>query len=459
MATLIFRLSSRSEAATGQSEILARFFHGHFEQRARTSIFVPVQYWNATTQRVTVPKARVMSAEAKALASHLSAVNGKIEDLRIHINDAFIKAGAGKKELPKKWLSDVIMEYYFPKAQKPRAVIDMLESFIKERADAESESNTRHAYAIWRAFNRFLIYSRMKSATIDEITDETLHAFADYLHIEYTFYDVEVDKEGSRHVVYLDKHFKAAFEAVPESRLPAQRGQNAINRFLIYLRTFFKWAESNGIISNSPFRKYSIPQSLYGTPYYITIEERNRLAAFDLSDRPRLEQQRDVFVFQCVIGCRVSDLRSLTKASIIRGAVEYIPRKTKDGNPVTVRVPLNSVALQIVERYKDLPGEKLLPCISDQNYNYAIKEVFKAAGLTRPVTILNPTTRQEEKRPLNEVASSHLARRCFIGNLYKQVQDPNLIGKLSGHVEGSKAFARYRDIDEDMRRDLVSMLE
>ena len=101
----------------------------------------------------------------------------------------------------------------------------------------------------------------------------------------------------------------------------------------------------------------------------------------------------------------------------------------------------------------------MLPCISDQNYNYAIKEVFTAAGLTRSVTILNPTTREEEKRPLNEIASSHLARRCFIGNLYKRVQDPNLIGKLSGHVEGSKAFARYRDIDEEMKRELVTYLE
>ena len=63
------------------------------------------------------------------------------------------------------------------------------------------------------------------------------------------------------------------------------------------------------------------------------------------------------------------------------------------------------------------------------------------------------------QRPLNEIASSHLARRTFIGNLYKQVKDPNLIAKLSGHSEGSKAFARYRDIDEDMRVELVSMLE
>ena len=68
-------------------------------------------------------------------------------------------------------------------------------------------------------------------------------------------------------------------------------------------------------------------------------------------------------------------------------------------------------------------------------------------------------TRQEVQRPLNEIASSHLARRTFVGNLYKQVKDPNLIAKLSGHAEGSRAFARYRSIDEDMRKDLVNMLE
>lgn len=71
----------------------------------------------------------------------------------------------------------------------------------------------------------------------------------------------------------------------------------------------------------------------------------------------------------------------------------------------------------------------------------------------------NPTTGQEEKRPINEIASSHLARRTFVGNLYKKVKDPNLIGKLSGHKEGSKAFARYRTIDKEMKQDLVKMIE
>lgn len=457
MATIKFRLSSKADKATGQSEILVRFYHGRIDQSAKTNIFILPQYWNAKHERVTIPKARVMSPEAKALADNLTAINANLEKVRAHIVASFNEAGAGKVQLPSKWLGSLLNKYNFPKAPESLRVVDCMERWNNEREVAKS--NAAHGRAILRALHRFLIYAGMEEALVEDITEENLRDFVEYLRNEYTFYEVEADENGARRIIYLDSRFKAAFQAVPESRLPAQRGQNAINKFLDCLRAFYIWAQDNEITTHNPFRKFSVPQYLYGTPYYITIEERNQLAACDFSDNPRLAVQRDIFVFQCVIGCRVSDLRNLTKESVINGAVEYIPRKTKEGNPVTVRVPLNAVARAIVERYKDIPGNKLLPCISDQNYNYAIKEVFTAAGLTRSVTILNPTTREEEKRPLNEVASSHLARRCFIGNLYKRVKDPNLIGKLSGHVEGSKAFARYRDIDEDMKRELVTYLE
>ena len=225
------------------------------------------------------------------------------------------------------------------------------------------------------------------------------------------------------------------------------------------LRTLFRWAVDQGKTDNNPFTHFSVEECVYGTPYYITIEERNTLYNTDFGSNSALAVQRDIFVFQCLIGCRVGDLYKMTKANVINGGIEYIPRKTKDGRPVTVRVPLNSIAKEILERYKDLPGDSLLPLISQQKYNVAIKKMFLAAGLTRPVVVYNPTTSEQEIRPLNEVASSHLARRCFIGNLYKQVKDPNLVGALSGHKEGSRAFARYREIDEDMKRDLVSMLE
>ena len=100
-----------------------------------------------------------------------------------------------------------------------------------------------------------------------------------------------------------------------------------------------------------------------------------------------------------------------------------------------------------------------MPFISEQKYNQAIKKMFLVARLTRPVTVINSTTRDPEVRPLNEIASSHLARCSFIGNIYKKVKDPNLVGALSGHKEGSKAFARYREIDEQIKTDLVKLLE
>ena len=114
--------------------------------------------------------------------------------------------------------------------------------------------------------------------------------------------------------------------------------------------------------------------------------------------------------------------------------------------------------LQYVDILKEYEG-KLLPFISEQKYNDAIKKIFKLAGVDRIVTILDPLTHNEIKRPIYEVASSHLARRTFIGNIYKKVKDPNLVSALSGHKEGSKAFRRYRDIDEEMKKDLVKLLD
>ena len=458
MATIKFRLSAKADKVTGQSEVLVRFFHGKFDQYAKSNIFVNPKYWNKDRERVTIPRARVMSPEAKRLTVELSDINARLERLAQHLNDKFIEAGAGKQALPGSWLADIVRAYNFPEAPVSTAVLDVMQRFNDGRET--SQSNRAHCRVVLRAFKRFLLFSDYDiDISIDDVSEEIIRDFLDFLKEEHSFFKIVKDQEGKRSVVFLSSRYKEAFKAVPESRLPVERGQNSICEFVKHLRSVFLWANNQELTNNNPFRKFSGPQPLYGTPYYITVEERNQLYNFDLSDRPNLAIQRDIFVFQCVIGCRVSDLRNLTKDSVIDGAIEYIPRKTKDGRPVTVRVPLNSVAREILERYKDTPGKMLLPCITDQNYNIAIKEAFKACGLTRMVTVLNPTTRQEEKRPLYEVASSHLARRCFIGNLYKQVKDPNLIGKLSGHIEGSRAFARYRDIDEDMRRELVTMLE
>ena len=101
----------------------------------------------------------------------------------------------------------------------------------------------------------------------------------------------------------------------------------------------------------------------------------------------------------------------------------------------------------------------LLPRFSHFGYNKKIKEILKYVGIDRMVRVLDPKTREDVARPLYEVATTHTARKTFIGNLYKQVKDPNLIASMSGHSEGSRAFARYRHIDDEIKKELVNLLD
>lgn len=360
-------------------------------------------------------------------------------------------------EITKDWLKIALDKYYNPKkyyteeeiaSEYVPTLTELFDEFLTKHK--LSEVRAKNYRVIKRGIQRYELYVRAtkrgkKGFTlyIDEVTPDTLRDMWDFFENEYKYFEL----------------YPAIYESIPEKRTPQPRGRNTLLDCFSRIRTFFYWCNDNKKTLNKPFDDFPLEECTYGTPYYITIDERNKIYATNLKRHPQLAIQRDIFVFQCLIGCRVGDLVKMTKANLINGAIEYIPRKTKEGRPLTVRVPLNATAQEIVARYKNCEGNKLLPFISEQKYNVAIKRIFKAAGLKRMVTIINPTTREEEKRVLYEIASSHLARRTFVGNLYKQVKDPNLVGSLSGHKEGSKAFARYREIDDEMKKELVDLLQ
>lgn len=354
------------------------------------------------------------------------------------------------------WLQEIIDRYHHPERYKTFEQIaaeskpefhQLLDEFLlKHKVSDVRKKNFR---VIRRAILRYELYVRKTrrgqrnfTLEIDQITSDTLRDMWNFFENEHRYYEL----------------YPSIYAQISEKRVPKPRGKNTLIDCFKRIRTFFNWCYDNKKTKNRPFDNFKLSESVYGTPVYITLEERDRLYDKNLSKYPQLEIQRDIFVFQSLIGCRIGDLYRMTRDNIINGAVEYIPRKTKEGNPITVRVPLNDKAMAILNKYSDYTGEKLLPFISEQKYNEAIKRVFKLAGIDRIVTILDPLTGEETKRPLYEVASSHMARRTFIGNIYKKVKDPNLVGALSGHKEGSKAFARYRVIDEEMKKELVDLI-
>lgn len=448
MATITLSLSRKSDKTTHNHEVLIEFWHGRsIHQRAKTNVFVHPDYWSDEQQTIVIPNWRLLTDEKKQIKDELQHKSDRLNQIVSLVQSSF--QAADKNNIAKDWLKYLINGFNFPEAtaatdegQPQQSFFDVWNTYIDTHKF--SDHRRRQNRVIWRTLKRFELFKGL-SFTFDNITADTLRDFEKFLVDEHKLVD--------------QKKYQKVLDKIPESRTPKPRGQNTINDFMLRLRSFYIWANDNGYTTNNPFRHHRINECVYGTPYYITIDERNHLYQFDFSDNPDLARQRDIFVFQCLIGCRVSDLWGMTRDNVVNGAIEYIPRKTKEGRAVTVRVPLNAIAAEIVERYKDYEGATLFPFTSQQQYNRDIKTMFNLSGLTRIVTVINPTTREEEQRPICDIASSHLARRCFVGNLYKKVKDPNLIGKLSGHKEGSRAFSRYREIDEETSKELVTMLE
>lgn len=247
-------------------------------------------------------------------------------------------------------------------------------------------------------------------------------------------------------------------------QLPRKRSSNYAKCQLHQISCIMHWLNDTEVVNNDPFKKIEIGSSVYATPIYITTSERNAIAAFDLSKEiPGIQEARDIFVFQCLIGCRVSDLEKLTEDNINDGFLEYIPIKTrKKANQVRPRIPLCDQAKQIIARYEEFrkndKKRRLLPFKYVSQYNEQIKRVFKLCGITRVVSVRDSKTGDIVMKSIDTIASSHMARRTFAGNVYNKVKDPNIVCKMTGHVEGSRAFTRYRKIDDEVLIDAVKAI-
>lgn len=444
-----------------------RFFAGRgFDYRAKTNLYILKEYWDDIKGKVKIPTTRSNTLEKQALIKSLSDLDAELAVLSKDIREAFMVAGEERNTA--NWLSN----YLHKRAIEKQEAANKQESKVIEEQEVNgmvfffntfeyfvsiqkiSIYRIRHYHVIIRALRRFSICNA-EEISFDTLTADILRDFAEFLRNEHQF--IVIGDDGKQCIK--DPLYLSAYEAVPECRYPKERGENTIVGTMTRLHTFIRWSVKNGYMTKDPYDDYVIGTAIYGTPFYLTKEERNQLYAAKFPDNPELEVQKDIFVFQCFIGCRVGDYMKMTKDNVIDGAIEYVPRKTKEGRPYTVRVPLTPTAKEILDRYSDTPGNRLFPFVCEQVYNRDIKKMIRLAGIDRVVTTLNSVTREEEKHPIWEVASSHMARRVLVGNLYREVKDPNLIAKISGHIENSRAFSRYRDIDEEMAKETIMKLE
>jgi integrase len=434
---------------------------GNVDFRVSTNISVNPEYWDSKSNGYlqNTPDSEISSSEREE-------VNNMIQTAMTTIKDTYPQNGGDAKWLTSKLaelnlrsedvaitdvkpMSKPILPKSKPKPTESKTLLEYFAQYLEE-----SEFNDWHHQAQTSVMHRLERFEKWIGHNTDnpdfklylnDFNKEQVEDYADYMEHEFEYYTA-------------NPKFYAQFK-IRNPKWIRNVSRNTISCGIKRLCMFLNWAAKKGYLKDLSFRNVSCDQQVYGTPYFLTLEERDKVMYFDLSEYPRLERHRDKFIFQCLVGCRSNDLELFTWNHIVGDFLEYIPHKNLlAGRTEVVRVPLCDKAKEILECV-DPESEYMFRHFSHDLYRRDIKKILKLAGIDRKVTVVNPLTRKAEQVPLYECAATHLARRTFIGNLYKQVKDPALIASLTGHTETSTSFARYRAIDDDIKRDVLSLIE
>lgn len=429
-------IKSKDKDAPKKAYLCFRLRDKGVDIKVRSDIEVLAEYWDSDVLAYRRTKAIPSDERRKTKALVKSAIEALYESFNADTADVA-------------WAKSVIEGCITPTPKEGTGlttVVSRMEQYLAEHPMSKGSvlayKPTIKKLQRYEAFKREIEGKEGFTLYCETIRPEDYLDFREYIINEYIYYND-----------YPEFYEKFDLGSHP----PKQPSSTWVIDAMHHLRIVAHWCIRMGFTTNRSCDAFPIPAAVHGSPYYLTLEERDKVFHADLSKKPALEVYRDLFMFQSLTGCRVGDMFSLTPNNVAGDILQYLPHKTMRNRPQTISVPLNTKALTILKRYKG-KQEKLLPTRQVYKYNEGIRAVLKECGINRMVTILDTTTGNEVQKPICEVATSHMARRNFIGNLYKQVKDPDLISSMTGHVNGSRAFARYREIDEETKISLVNLI-
>lgn len=224
---------------------------------------------------------------------------------------------------------------------------------------------------------------------------------------------------------------------------------NTLRRNIGLLKTFLNWALENKYTYKSDFKKFKSPKAQVTDEVALDKHDIKAVFDFDLSEKPKLERVRDLFVFGCSTGMRISNYSKVSKKDIEGGYIKVMDKKNNDKQ---LKIPLNEFSISVLEKYN-----YKLPSLSSQKFNEYIKDVFKEIGFTEDV---KKTTRIgneviEIVQPLYQRISSHTARRSFITIMKNEKVPDKIIMEFTGH-KSLEVFNKYYKPNEDQKKEFMT---
>ncbi|MCV9386624.1 site-specific integrase [Reichenbachiella ulvae] len=396
MPSITVILRNNKSNSKGECTIYIKYRHKETVTNISTGIRVLPNHWNESKQKVnSISGIRKSKRNEEALKEREKSdlyANSCIEKIKMEISSISRRlqhdgidpiAPVVKEEFTRKTTA--------PKEKKETDLIKLFDSFIQNSNKSDS---TKKKYGTAKYHLETFAKHKKKKLTVKSIDFKFYEEFTHYLY--NTFKKPDNTKGlADNTVVSSIKNFKV---------------------FLTYLQNF--GYDFSHII---PHLKISYQDT---TIYYLTEEEIQKLYNHQFKKK-KLEKIRDVFVLNCYLGLRYSDLKRLNKGHIVDGAIIMRAYKTlKD-----IHVTITPTVKEILEKY-----EYELPLLSEQKMNEHIKTACKEAGIDQPVERISTSSGNKtyNQVPKYEVITNHVAIKTFISLCSKKNIHPKTVSFMTG---------------------------
>lgn len=401
-----------------------------------SDIIVDKDIWDSKTQNI---KSRISISQTKKIF-----LISQINQLKQVSLQAYLNLKKSNETINSENFKQYVNELLYPQRQNKEDFFARYDEFLQAKQSVR-QKEVRDLILLRKTLLRYQTFAKMKqksfTLTLIGITETTLQDFKTFLINEYQ---------------YMNLPQLAVLYEKPKYKPRGQRKESTAVFFLRKLSIFYNWCIKKSYISQSPFVNYPLIEQKHTTPIVLLPQEVKEIWNYDFSFKKRWEQYRDMFVFQCMVGCRSEDLLLLKKNNVQDEMLSYIPLKTIQKQQKVIQVPLNSIAKEIIERYKDTDTDRLMPISCSYTcYLMAIKKIVAKVGLNREVIVLDKNGMPQTKQ-LKDIIGSHTARRTFISLLINNGVAPQIIASMSGHTPTSRAFNRYVAIGNDIKKTVIT---
>lgn len=403
--TIVFTL--KNPQSQTQSSIYARIFYEGFDFKFYISEKINPKFWDNKTKRAKlVAKFR----EHPEFNERLNRISSDIQTIyRNYLNDHNNKVPNPEKL---KLIMDKELKKIEPKIEKEKSFFPFFETLINQSINGGRVQPTSGKP-----------YSK---ATI-QVYKNTLRRLKEFQTIRKRIIDFNT----------IDVDFYTDFTEYLSKRL--NLATNTIGKDIKTLKAILNEATERGINSNLQFksRKFSTTSEQTDS-IYLSETELKEIEDLNLSNNPRLNNVRDLFLVGCYTGLRFSDFSILKPDQMKNGFIE-IKEQTKTGNPVVI--PIHQVVKKVIQKHNgDLPR-----AITNQKFNEYLKEIgIMVQSLHTPfeTTITKGGLKILKRLNKYELLTTHTARRSFATNEYLNGTPTITIMAITGH-RTEKAFLRY----------------